>query len=90
MPVKKTAATIHRKVLQHDDFGLCVLLPKTEWAKLPSEGKAAVTVNGRKRTVTVRVEECNCRGVGRHEHRFLSLPHTTGAKVDERVAIGLA
>lgn len=78
-----------RKVLQREDFGLCVLLPKTEWARLPDSGSATVSVDGERRRVVVQSEACNCRGTGWHEHRFLSLPATVGVRPGQRVAIAL-
>ena len=75
----RTAEGIRRKVLERDDFGLCVLLPKTEWSRLPDSGPARVGIDGKARRVTVQVEKCNCRGRGWHEHRFLSLPRTAEA-----------
>ncbi|MBN1611191.1 MAG: hypothetical protein JW940_31450 [Polyangiaceae bacterium] len=82
-------AGIVRRVLSRDDFGLCVLLPKTAWNKLPSKGAAQVGVNGRSQRVVVRTERCNCQGDGWHQHRFLSFQR--GARIDEgeRVRISL-
>jgi len=76
-----------RKVLKRGGFGLCVLLPKTDWTKLPGDGAARVLVDGKKRRVTVQVERCNCQGTGWHEHRFLSLPKSAGVKEGDRVTI---
>lgn len=86
-PPTRTADGFDRKVLERDDFGLCVLLPKTEWSKLPESGPARAKVDGQMRRVTVQVEKCNCRGTGWHEHRFLSLPRTVGARANQRVSI---
>jgi len=76
-----------RKVLVRDDFGLCVLLPKTAWSMLPPEGPARVKVDGTTRRVTVQSEQCDCQGKGIHEHRFLSLPKSARLKQGDRVAI---
>ena len=80
-------ATLTRKVLKRGDLGLCVLLPKTEWRRYPCCGAAQVQVNGAACTVTVQVEDCDCRGEGVHQHRFLSLPGTLGLEPGGRVAI---
>jgi len=85
----KVADGIARKVLERDDFGLCVLLPKTEWSRLPKSGTARVEIDGTPRRVTVQIEKCNCRGTGWHEHRFLSLPRTAGARANQRVTIAI-
>lgn len=84
---KPVKGGVVRKVMKRDDFGLCVLLPKTEWKKLPDRGSAQIIVNGKKQRVVVQVEQCNCQGDGWHEHRFLSLPRTVGATVGERVQV---
>ena len=76
-----------RKVLKHRDFGLCVLLPKTEWPKLPERGTAIVTINGEPCRVVVQADECNCQGKGWHEHRFLSLPGTVKLRENECITI---
>jgi hypothetical protein len=78
-----------RKVLSRADFGLCVLLPKTEWEKLPKRGSAQVGVNGEKQRVVVQVERCNCQGDGWHQHRFLSFNAKSGIEEGERVKISL-
>ena len=83
----KVAGGIDRKVLERDDFGLCVLLPKTEWSRLPESGPAQVEIDGKRRQVTVQVEKCNCRGNGWHEHRFLSLPRAAGTGANQRVTV---
>ena len=88
-PEPKLAGGMDRKVLKRDDFGLCVSLPKTEWPLLPDQGAAQVLVNGTKRRVTVQIENCDCRGAGWHEHRFLSLPASAGVKANDRVKIEL-
>ncbi|HQK95461.1 MAG TPA: hypothetical protein PLD23_18335 [Armatimonadota bacterium] len=68
-------SAIQRKALIHEAFGLCVLLPKTHWRRAPEPGGSArVLLNGAEVEVTVRSEECDCRGTGAHEHRFLALP----------------
>jgi len=85
----KAGNGIARKVLERDDFGLCVLVPKTEWSRLPDSGPARVHVDGKMRQVTVQVEKCNCRGTGWHQHRFLSLPRTAGARANQRVTIAI-
>lgn len=84
------AGAFERKALQHHEFGLCVLLPKPQWSQLPAAGPARVEINGALRRVTVRVERCNCRGEGWHEHRFLALPRAAGVTPGERVVIGIA
>jgi hypothetical protein len=86
-PKAKAAAEMERKVLHRGDFGLCLLLPKTEWKHLPDCGPARVAVDGTVRRVTVQIEPCNCQGDGWHEHRFLSLPASTGAKAGDRVKV---
>ncbi len=83
----KTGKAIRRKVLRRDDFGLCVLLPKTAWGLLPQRGSAAVRVHGTRRRVTVRSERCNCRGTDGHEHRFLSLGRSPGVAENDVVTI---
>lgn len=75
------AAAMRRRVLQRDDFGLCVCWPKTHWAKVPAPGESTtLLVNDEARTVTVHSEPCNCQGTGWHEHRFLGLPADAGFK----------
>ena len=86
-PGVKSTKEMSRKVLERDDFGLCVLLPKTQWPLLPDHGTAQVLVNGSKRLATVQTEKCNCRGNGWHEHRFLSLPTSAGVKGHGKVKI---
>jgi hypothetical protein len=81
------AVSVRRKVLRRDDFGLCVLLPKTAWAAFPPDGAAAVMVNGMPGSATVQTERCNCRGEGWHEHRFLSLPSKSTAQVGDSLDI---
>lgn len=81
---------LDRRVLRRGDFGLCIALPKTEWPKLPDRGIATVSIDGVTRRVTVQTEQCNCRGSGTHEHRFLSLPASTGLKPGQRARIALA
>ena len=89
-PTKKSPQRVLvRKVLGCDDGGLCVLLPKTEWKKLPDKGPAQIRVQGRKLRVFVRAERCNCQGDGWHEHRFLSFTRTTKVQVGERITISL-
>jgi alkylated DNA nucleotide flippase Atl1 len=78
---------MERKVLAHADFGLCVLLPKTEWGKVPESGPATVDINGAPRRVVVQVERCNCQGDGWHQHRFLSLPRAAGVREHDRVTV---
>lgn len=85
----KVTGGIDRKALGRDDFGLCVLVPKTEWSHLPESGPARVKVDGKMRRVTVQTEKCNCRGKGWHEHRFLSLPRTAGVRANQRVTIAI-
>ncbi len=86
-PKSKAAAEVERKVLQRDDFGLCLLLPKTVWSHLPASGPARVTVDGTVRRVTVQTEQRNCQGDGWHEHRFLSLPASAKVKPGARVRV---
>ncbi|MFH1571770.1 MAG: hypothetical protein ABIL09_27520 [Gemmatimonadota bacterium] len=81
-----THGSVVRKVLEREDFGRCVLLPKTEWARFPEAGPAWALVDGTKRRVTVQVEDCNCQGTGWHQHRFLSLP-AAAAALGSRVSI---
>ena len=78
---------IVRKILPHGTFGPCVLLPKTEWSRLPSRGPARILLKGVPTEATICVEECNCRGTGHHEHRFLAL--AGGVAAGETVRIGL-
>jgi len=85
----KPGRPMRRKVLLRDDFGLCVLLPKTCWSALPATGRATVRVNGTKRRVTVRSEQCTCRGRVPHEHRFVSLPASAGLKAHEVLTLDL-
>jgi hypothetical protein len=78
-----------RKVLSHDEFGLCVLLPKTAWDKLPSQGPARVGVNGKNQSVVIHAERCNCRGDGWHEHRFVSFQSAAHVGQGDQVRISL-
>jgi len=87
---RPAADEFERKVLRHDAFGLCVLLPKDKWSKLPDAGRVSVGVNGTLRRATVRAERCNCRGEGWHQHRFLSLPRSAGLAAGDRVRIRIA
>lgn len=89
-PKTVRADGFERKVLHRDDFGLCVLLPKTEWTRLPERGAARVLVDGTPCCVTVCVEACDCRGESPHQHRFLSLPDVSGLELGSRVMIGFA
>jgi hypothetical protein len=86
---KPDRAGVVRKVLRRDDFGLCVLLPKTEWNKLPGCGPALVGVNGKRQRVVIQVQRCNCQGEGWHEHRFASFQRTTRVEEGERVSLAL-
>lgn len=79
------ARQIARKVIDHSDFGRCVLLPKTHWSAAPSVGPVDVLVDGVACTVTVCVERCDCRGTGEHEHRFLTLPDQVPAGESVRI-----
>ena len=80
--------TLKRKVLERDDFGLCVLLPKTDWDRFAQPGRSSlVAINGRRRRVGIASKACNCRGDTPHEHRFLTLPASAGLKPGERVTI---
>jgi len=88
-PEPKLGRETSRKVLRRENFGLCVLLPKTDWPLLPHHVTAQVLVNGITRRVTVQSEKCNCRGTGWHEHRFLSLPVTAGVKEGSQVKINV-
>jgi hypothetical protein len=79
-----------RKVLRHDVFGLCVLLPKTHWSKMPPPGKAFfAAVAGKRTRLRVASEACNCRGDKPHEHRFLVLPRSSNARRGESIVIDL-
>ena len=80
---------IVRRVLRHDEFGLCVLLPKTAWHKLPNGGPARVGVNGKDQRVVIRAERCNCRGDGWHEHRFVSFQRTARVGKGDEVRIAV-
>jgi hypothetical protein len=79
---------LRRKVLSHERFGACVLLPKSQWKLFPDVGVISVKVNGRRTRVNARIEQCNCRGTGWHEHRFIALPRSCGAR-GEHVTITL-
>jgi hypothetical protein len=82
------ATKLRRKVLLRDDFGLCVLLPKTLWAKVPEPGNAFVaTVDGERRRLRVESEPCSCRGHVPHEHRFLKLPTSMAARPNSAVML---
>lgn len=74
-------------MIEHAEFGRCVLLPKTEWSRVPSSGPAVILVDGTARDVTVAVELCDCQGAGEHEHRFLTLPDAVPE--GSRVTLGL-
>lgn len=80
------ARQIVRKVLDRADFGRCVLLPKTEWSRVPAPGPVDIEVDEVPCTVMVAVEECDCRGTGVHEHRFVLLPDGVGG---DEVRLGL-
>jgi alkylated DNA nucleotide flippase Atl1 len=70
----RAARAIERAVIEHDKLGLCVLLPKTSWGDWPAKGAAIAMIDGKPVRCRVLVEQCNCRGTGMHEHRFLGLP----------------
>lgn len=89
-PPRREARPLMRKVLRRDDFGLCVLLPKQEWGRLPVAGPAWVEVNGRRRRAAVVSERCNCTGKGWHEHRFLTLPRSAAVSEGARVQLRIA
>ena len=75
----RDAAGVRRKVLDREDFGLCVCWPNTLWKAVPAPGEAVtVLVDGRPCEARVETERCNCGGEGWHEHRFLSLPKAGG------------
>ena len=81
---------LKRKILRRDDFGLCVLLPKTAWSAAPEPGGTLMAnVNGDRRRLRVRSESCTCGGHPLHEHRFLSLPAGCGLRADQRCTIAL-
>jgi alkylated DNA nucleotide flippase Atl1 len=86
-PRKRAGEGLYRRVLRREDFGLCVLVPKQEWPKLPDAVQVRAEVNGRARRAIVRTERCNCAGKGWHEHRFLSLPRSAGVVEADRVTI---
>ncbi|MBN2191215.1 MAG: MGMT family protein [Polyangiaceae bacterium] len=86
-PRKAAPARIDRRVLDRDDFGRCVLVPKTEWKWLPDEGPARVDVDGSAHRMVVQVERCNCQGNGWHEHRFLSFGRSAKIAPGQRVTI---
>lgn len=86
---KRPAQGVVRKVLSRDDWGLCVLLPKTEWKKLPNKGPARIAVDGKEQRVVVRVEKCKGQGDGWHEHRFLSFARNVSVQEGQRVTIAL-
>jgi hypothetical protein len=81
---------IVRKVLRHERFGLCVLLPKTDWARLTDSGPAQIVLDGAACWVTVCVEDCDCRSEALHQHRFLALPGSAEIATGRRVYISLA
>jgi hypothetical protein len=84
------AAVLRRKVLEREDFGLCILLPKTAWQDAPEPGSAcSALVNGDRRRLQVMSEDCDCRGIGLHEHRFLALPRSSGLTPGARCTIEL-
>ncbi|NLW49343.1 MAG: hypothetical protein GXY85_00680 [Candidatus Brocadiaceae bacterium] len=74
------ATRVRRKVLHRDDFGLCVLWPKTEWGRVPQPGAAFMAdVDGTRRRLRVVSEQCTCQGPDEpHEHHYLTLPASTG------------
>ena len=81
-------ASVTRKVLWRDDFGLCVLWPKTMWSDAPEPGGAlTATVDGKRRRLRVASEQCSCRGGTPHEHRFLMLPRSTGLQPDRACVV---
>jgi len=83
-------ADIERRVLEREDFGLCVGWPKTHWKHLAGPGdRAEVLVNGTPMEVTIQAERCNCQGTGWHVHRFLSFPQAAGMERGKRVTIGI-
>jgi len=84
------ATTLNRKVLLRDDFGPCVCWPKTLWGAVSPVGESCdVNLDGTRCRVTVQAERCNCRGTGWHEHRFLCLPASAGAKPNDLVVVGV-
>ena len=78
---------VQRKVLRREDFGVCVLLPKTLWPRFPAAGAARAIIDHSEQQVTVCVEQCNCRGTGWHEHRFLALPPAAAAAKGTRITL---
>jgi hypothetical protein len=84
------AVTLKRKVLRRDDFGICVLLPKTLWQMVPEPGRACTArVDGRRRRLRVETEHCTCRGNEPHEHRLLALPSAARLRPGDRAVIEL-
>ncbi|MFP4106664.1 MAG: hypothetical protein ACLFVU_11315 [Phycisphaerae bacterium] len=82
--------TIKRKVLKRDDIGLCVLLPKTEWSRVPPPGGSFTgRVNGTERTIHVVGEQCTCGGRPVHEHRYLQLPKSVTLTPNDQAVVEL-
>ena len=80
--------SIRRKVLQRDDFGLCVLWPKSHWGAVgPPGGTVSVQVDGSPRRVRVEAEDCDCRGMGRHQHWFLCIPKASNVTAGRVVTV---
>jgi hypothetical protein len=79
------ATAVKRKVLLHDDFGLCVLWPKTAWGRVPQPGGSFVAdVDGARRRLGVVGEQCTCQGTDKlHEHRYVTLPASAGLQLGE-------
>jgi hypothetical protein len=46
-------------------------------------------VDGARRRLTVLSEDCDCRGTGLHEHRFLVLPESAGVEPGRQCTIEL-
>ena len=83
------AKGIRRKVLLREDFGLCVLWPKTAWGRAPQPGDSfAADVDGVRRRLRVHSETCTCQGPEKpHEHRYLTLPASTGLQPGQTCVI---
>lgn len=80
---------VERKVLNREDFGLCVCWPKTMWNLVPPPGETTeVLVGGEPAVVRVHSEPCNCQGSGWHEHRFLGFVGP-GVAAGQRVEISV-
>ena len=84
--------TMRRKVIEEASVGLCLMVPKTLWSRLPRPGAGLMArVNGVRRRLHVASVPCLCRGQEKpHEHRFLKLPAAARHHLGDFVVIEMS